>query len=181
MMQPRADIKRVVRMVVAIVLLADAVLLGALWQADAENPASSAKRLEQLREEHRQIGADVRRASAIREDLPQVRKQCDTFLRDALRESSGGYSAMVAELGKIAADAGLPPGTVSFRQRAPDKQGIIEVQVTAGVEGSYAALVKFVNGLERSKSFYLLDHVALSAGHERVIHMNLLLRTYFRG
>jgi Tfp pilus assembly protein PilO len=180
-MRPRADIKRVVRLILGTVLLADVLLLGVVWQAAAEHPESAGRRLEQFREEDRQIAADVRRAAAIREELPQVKKQCDGFLQENLRRSSDGYSAMVAELEKIAADAGLPPGTVSFRQKPPDKQGIIEVQVTAGVEGSYAALVKFVNGLERSKNLYLVDNLSLTAGHERVIHMNLLLRTYFRG
>jgi Tfp pilus assembly protein PilO len=171
----------VVRLAVGAILVVDVVLLGVLWQAAAEHPATAEKRLEQLREQNRQLAADVRRATAIREELPEVRKQCDTFLRDTLHQSSGGYSAVVADLEKVAADAGLPPGTISFRQRPADKQGIIEVQVTTGVEGSYAALVKFVNGLERSKSLYLLDSVSLSTGHDRVIHMSLQMRTYFRG
>jgi len=179
-MPPRTDFRRIIQIVLGVLVLVDLILFGVLWQAAAEHPASAAKRLEQLREENRQVSEDVRRASAIRDDLPQVQKQCDSFLHETLRPSSGGYSAMVAELEKIAADAGLPPGTVSFRQKAPDKQGVIEVQINAGVEGSYPALVKFINGLERSKSLYLLDSISLNTGHDRAIRMNLLLRTYFR-
>ncbi len=177
----RTNWKGAVRIALAVLLLADAALAGVLWQSAAEHPTTARKRVEQLREQDRQFAADVRRASDIREELPQVRKQCETFLNDALRPSSGGYSAIVADLEKMATEAGLPPSTVSFRQKPPDKQGIIEVQVTANVEGSYAALVKFVNGLERAKSLYLIDTLSLSTGHERGIRMSLLLRTYFRG
>ena len=179
-MRPRTNWKGAVRLVVGVLLLADAVLAGVLWQGAAEHPASAQKRLEQLRDRDRQLATDVRSAEAIREQLPEVRKQCETFLNDTLLQASGGYSAIAADLEKIATEAGLPPGTISFRQKAADKQGIIEVQVTAGVEGSYAALVKFVNGLERSKSLYLLDSLTLSAGPERLIRMNLQMRTYFR-
>ena len=179
-MRPRTDIARLVRYLLGALLLADAILLGVIWQAAAEQPATGQKRLEQLRDENLRLAADVRRAAAIREALPDVQKQCEAFLHDALRQSSGGYSAIVADLEKIAADSGLPPGAVGFHQKPPDKQGMIEVQINAAVEGNYAALVKFVNGLERSKSLYLLDSLSLSSGRERSIRMNLLLRTYFR-
>jgi len=179
-MPPRTDWKRIIRFALGALLLADALLLAVLWQA-AEHPATAVKRLEQLREESRQMAADVRRAAAIREELPQVRTQCDTFLHETLRPASGGYSAIVADLEKIAADSGLAPGAIGFHQKQGDRQGIIELQITAGVEGSYKSLVKFVNGLERSKSLYLLDTLSLSSGQGRMIQMHLQLRTYFRG
>lgn len=179
MMPPRTDWKRLVWFALGAILFADAVLLAVLWQA-VEHPVTAAKRIEVLREESRQMSADVRRASAIREDLPQVRKQCDTFLHETLRPATAGYSAIVADLEKIAADSGLPPGAIGFHQKAADKQGIVEVQITAGVEGGYKALVKFVNGLERSKNLYLLDSLSLSSGQGRLIQMHLQLRTYFR-
>ena len=180
MMPPRTDWKRPVRYLLGAILFSDLVLLGVVWDA-AEHPATATKRLLQLKEENRRLAADVQRATAIRADLPEVRKQCDTFIKESLRPASGGYSAIVAELEKIAADAGLPQGSISFRQKQADKQGIIEVQINAGVAGSYKALVKYVNGLERSKSLYLLDNISLSTGQERLIQMHLLLRTYFRG
>ena len=179
-MRPRRDWKRALRIVLGALLLADLLLLGIIWQS-AEHPATGATRLAQLHDEDQQLAADVQRAAAIREGLPKVGKQCDAFLRETLRPAAGGYSAVVSDLEKIAADAGLPPGTINFRQKSPDKQGIIEVQVNAGVEGGYKSLVTFVNGLERSKSLYLLDNLSLSTGQAQVIQMHLQLRTYFRG
>jgi len=109
-----------------------------------------------------------------------VQKDCEVFLHETLLGSSSGYSTVVADLEKIAVDAGLPQGAVSFKQKPADKQGIIEVEVTAVVEGRYAALIKYVNGLERSKNLYLLDAMGLSAGHEEGARLNLMMRTYFR-
>jgi hypothetical protein len=86
----------------------------------------------------------------------------------------------VADLGKITADAGLPPGGVAFKQKPADKQGVIEVEVSATVEGNYSALVKFINGLERSKNLYLIDSLSFNSGREREAHLSLVMRTYFR-
>ncbi|HMD31659.1 MAG TPA: type 4a pilus biogenesis protein PilO [Candidatus Acidoferrales bacterium] len=180
MKRPVEDVKRWARNALSILLMADVLLLGGVWYAAAEHPEAEQKRLERLRDENKKLGADVSRAEAIRTQLPTVRKDCDEFLRDTLLISSSGYSSIVADLEKIAVDAGLPPGAIGFKQKPPDKQGIIEVEVTAVVEGRYSALVKFVNGLERSKNLYLIDAMALNSGRENGARMNLIMRTYFR-
>jgi hypothetical protein len=78
----------------------------------------------------------------------------------------------------------LRPSDISFRQsqqrdrRAP--RDIVEVGISATVEGDYASLVRLVNGLERSPNFYLLDAMALSSTSGGLIRLNLELRTYFR-
>jgi len=178
--RPIEKFKRWVRNGVTALLAADALLLGVLWYNAIEHPEAEQRNLERLRQENKKLGGDVRRATTFREELPQVQKNCESFLRDTLLVSSSGYSTIVADLEKIASEAGLPPGTVGFKQKPADKQGIIEVEVTAAVDGPYVALVKFVNGLERSKNLYLLDAMSLNSSRERGIRLNLIMRTYFR-
>lgn len=180
MKRPIEDVKRWVRYVVTALLAADALLLGAVWYAAAAHPEAEQRNLERLRQENKKLGADVRRAEEIREELPAVQKNCESFLHNTLLISSSGYSTIVADLEKIAGDAGLPPGAIGFKQKPADKQGVAEVEVTAVVDGPYSSLVKFVNGLERSKNLYLIDSMSLNAGHERGIRLNLVMRTYFR-
>jgi Tfp pilus assembly protein PilO len=180
MSRPIEDAKRLVRVALLVLLGADVILLGVVWYSASEHPEAGQKRLERLTAENKRLGADVRRAEEIRTQLPAVQKDCEVFLHETLLGASGGYSTVVADLEKIAVDAGLPPGAVSFKQKPADKQGIIEVEVTAVVEGRYAALIKYVNGLERSKNLYLLDAMSLSSGHEEGARLNLMMRTYFR-
>jgi Tfp pilus assembly protein PilO len=161
-------------------LLVDAALAAVVWHYESDHPQADKKYIERLQDEDRFMAADVRRAQAIREQLPDVKKNCDTFEGDTLLRSSTGYSAIVADLGKITADAGLPAGGVAFKQKAADQKGIIQVEVSAFVEGDYSALVKFINGLERSKNLYLIDSMSLNAGRERGARLSLLMRTYFR-
>lgn len=180
MKRPVEDVKRWVLRAVVALLLVDAGLFAVVWQYEFEHPETGKKTMDRLRDEDRKMVADVRRAQRIREQLPDVRKECDAFLHDTLLVASTGYSAIEADLGKITAAAGLPAGGVGFKQKPTDKQGILEVEVNAVVEGDYSALVKFINGLERSKNLYLIDSMSLNAGHEHGARLSLVMRTYFR-
>ena len=40
--------------------------------------------------------------------------------------------------------------------------------------------MRFINALERSDSFYILDRLALAASTNGQVRLNLQLRTYFR-
>jgi hypothetical protein len=169
-----------VRRGVGVILLADVLLLGIIWRNESLHPEAEKQSLDRLREQHKLLTADVRRAADIRDRLPAVERQGDKFLEDTLLETSSGYSTVLADLGSISAGAGLPSGSIGFRQKEPDKQGIVQVEVTASLEGDYAALVKFINGLERSDNLYLLDSLTLSSARERGIKLSLVMRTYFR-
>ena len=180
MKRPVDNVKRWALRAVVGLLLLDAGLFAVVWNYESGHPETAQKTLERLQEEDRNMAVDVRRAQRIREQLPDVRKDCEDFLSNTLLVASSGYSTIEADLGKITATAGLPAGSVGFKQKPTDKQGIVEVQVNAVVEGEYSALVKFINGLERSKNLYLIDSMSLSSGHERGGRLSLVMRTYFR-
>jgi len=86
----------------------------------------------------------------------------------------------VADLSDISNRAGIHTGGVTFKQRELEKRGVTEVEVTTAVEGEYPNLVRFINGLERSKNFYLLDSLTLASSAGGSIRLNLQLRTYLR-
>lgn len=180
MTRPVEAVQRWVLRAVAGLLLVDAALFAVVWNYESAHPETSRNALQRMQDEDRKMAADVRRAQKIREQLPDVRKDCDQFLNNTLLVASTGYSAIEADLGKITAAAGLPAGAVAFKQKPTDKQGIIQVQVNAVVEGEYSDLVKFINGLERSKNLYLIDSMSLSSGHEGGARLSLTMRTYFR-
>lgn len=167
-----------VRWALGVVFLIDALLLFANWRNGGAR--ASAEALKRLRSQHAQLDKDVRRARAIRERLPAVQAQCDRFFREQLQPTSRGYSAVVADLSALAAKAGLRTSGVTFRQHAVENRGVIEVGVAAAVEGDYPSLVRFINGLERSKNFYVMESLALESGTAGTVRLNLELKTYFR-
>lgn len=147
----------------------------------AASQAQLTSRVELLRAEKKRVEANLDEAETIRRKLPQIERDCDRFLTADLLGSSTGYSDVVADLGAVAKRSGLRASGIRFQQKDLPKRGVSEVGVTTVVEGDYPSLVRFINGLERSKNFYLLDSLALASGPGTGnIRLNVSLRTYFR-
>jgi len=75
---------------------------------------------------------------------------------------------------------GVRASNITYRTGAPDKRGVIEIEIGATVSGDYANIVRFINGLEHSETFYVLDSLVLGAGSSGGLGLNLHLRTFFR-
>jgi hypothetical protein len=171
--------KQLIRGALVALLLVDVVLIGINWRmATAPRPDQSALTL--LKRQRDLLAADVARGERIRKDLPAVEQQCDAFFKEQLPAEGKAYSAIVDNLGEVARAAGLRAGDVTFNQHNPDNRGVLLVEIGATVNGDYPSVVRFINGLERSKNFYVLDELSLAAGSGGNLRLNLRLRTYFR-
>lgn len=170
---------RWIRWALAIVLTLDLGLILFNWRA-AVAPRSPGGQLERVRKQRDLLAADVRRATAIRQELSGAHRQFEEFFRRELGPVESGYSSVVADLGAIAKNAGLRTSAVTFRQHELSGRGVVEVEVAATVDGDYPSLVSFINGLERSGNFYVLDSLSLASSAGGNLKLNLQLRTYFR-
>lgn len=176
----RQMVKRWILRGLFVLVVLDAALAVYVWRTAASHPQTEREAFEKLRDRRRQYGDDVRRAELIEARLPEVERECNRFFDAQFLSTSTGYSSVVEDLGSIAKQAGLPPSTIGFKQREVEKRGVVEVEVNASVEGEYPALVRFINGLERSEHLYLLDSLSLTTGQEKRVKLNLLMKTYFR-
>jgi Tfp pilus assembly protein PilO len=164
----------------ALLLLLDVILVFILWQSAQAGPQAMRQERVRLQTEARLLKADIDRAKAIQQRMPDVGKECDRFYQEDLLPASAGYSALVADLGEIASKAGLRTSGLSFKQRDLKERGVTEVDIEASVEGDYPAIIHFINGLERSKNFYLMNDLGLDSQSTGGIRLKLGLRTYFR-
>jgi Tfp pilus assembly protein PilO len=172
--------KRGVLTGLVVVLLLDGVLLVVNWRAARASMHSQREQAARLNRQADQLASDVTRAEAIRGRIPQVKQNSDRFYADQFLPAATGYSSIVAELGELAGHSGLKTGGISFKQKELEKRGVTEIQISASVEGDYPSLIHFINGLERSKNFYLLDDLRLASVTTGSIKLQLELRTYFR-
>jgi Tfp pilus assembly protein PilO len=171
--------KIVIRLVVALVLILDGVLIAANYQLTA-SPQATADQVRLLRRRRDMMAADIRRASDIRKNLPDVQTQSANFYEKDLRPTGTAWSSVILDLGGLAHEAGLEITSTHFREKENEKRGVDEVSISISMTGAYPALVSFINGLERSGSFYLLDRLSLESSSEGKLRLNLELRTYFR-
>lgn len=90
------------------------------------------------------------------------------------------YSAVAEELGKIAADTGVHLSNVKYDEKDAPIEGLRKLIMEASISGDYLQEVKFINALERSKMFFLIDGITLGEQQGNV-RLQLKLETYMRG
>jgi Tfp pilus assembly protein PilO len=171
--------KAVIRWTLVVILAVDALLLGVNWKLDAAPRISQGelRRIELLEKSYR---ADTARLQQFRAELPADEKQWGEFFTTNFRPAGAGYSAISADLTDLSQVAGLKSDTITFRQHNPDPHGLVEIEITTAVEGDYESLVNFLDQLEHSENFYVLDSLTLASSNQGTLRLNVALRTYFR-
>lgn len=89
------------------------------------------------------------------------------------------YSDLLAELGALSKRTGIRLSRASYVAAPPD-DGATELRIDAAVSGEYRALAQFVNGLERDKSFFLIENMALSGAQNGLVNLQMRIGTYIR-
>jgi len=90
------------------------------------------------------------------------------------------YSAVAEELGKLATDTGVHFAGVRYDEKDATIEGLRKLNIEITLSGDYLQEVKFINGLERDKMFFLIDGVNL-AEQQGAVRLQLKLETYLRG
>ena len=88
-------------------------------------------------------------------------------------------STVAAELGVLTAKNHVLLSNVQYAHSKPE-EGLSEVRMDASLSGDYAPIVRFINGLERDKIFFVITSVGLSGQQSGVVNLRLRLTTYER-
>ena len=126
---------------------------------------------------------DVDNADRIRHDLPTTVADCDRF-EAGLLPATTGDSGVTAELEDLSRKAGLQIQSLTFRHKDIVGRNLTQVEMEIAVNGQYANIVKFMNGLQRSKNAYSVDSVVLQTGGSQAapndLHIGMHMKTFFR-
>lgn len=172
--------KKLAGIALAILLVADAGLAAYLWQLRRQGPEEIRAQRDRFAAQAKLLRADVARGEKIRGSLPEVRRDCDSFYQESFLDPVTGYSDIETDLDSIAAKAGVKTSGFNFKQKDVKDRGVTEINISTNVDAAYPALIEFIDGLERSKYFYLLDELELSSGTSGETKLRIGLHTYFR-
>ena len=171
--------KAIVRWSLLVILVLDVALAVVNYKLD-QSPHVAPAELNRLAMLEKSYRADNARLDKFRAELPADEKQWDEFFTTHFRPAGAGYSAVSEDLGQLSHSAGLRTDTIMFHQHSPDARGLMQIDIATAVEGDYESLVSFLNKLEHSDHFYVLDSLALASSSAGKLRLNLQLRTYFR-
>jgi type IV pilus assembly protein PilO len=87
------------------------------------------------------------------------------------------YSTISATINDLAAKNTVHVTNLAYTpSRAPE--GLVELRMDASLTGEYSALMHFINGLERSKTFFLISGLTLTGQQGGSVNLRLRLNTY---
>jgi len=152
------DPRVAVRAALAVLLAANvAAALWAFkpWGGSAEDLARERDRLQKQVSD---LQLRLVRSKTLVDKVDKARKEGDRFLDQYLSERRITFSLLVAELNRAAKDAGIKPREASYVLEPVEGSDTLgQMTITAAYEGSYANLTKFVNLLDKSPRFLILE------------------------
>ena len=139
---------------------------------------------EQMRSKQRELEQQLKRAERSRNlvaKVQQAKVEGDKFLLEATVEQRTAYSKLIEEMNKMAAESGMRPKEFSM---LPDlvagSETLEQLTISANFEGNYASLVKFVNLLDKSSRFLIIDSMQASPQSTGALSVSLKLDTFIR-
>ena len=185
-------------------LLAGLLVVNILFFSLALKPAGArtrdqAEMFRRLRHDLESSRQTADRIQKIPADLGEARQQGLQFYQDKflqLTRNPGaatkptGFSILMEELDKLARANRVHKGAVSYSlNEVLGRPELNQVDVTTVLEGDYANIVQFVNQVERSGLFMIIDNISLVGGNPgvkrgasqaRSVRLSLRLVTFFR-
>jgi len=160
-------------------LVVNAAVLAAWTVPRTLRQKNAAQRAVEARAE---LSRERERAEALRERSEAIhanRADLERFYA-TLAGSERDLVPMLEEIESLAREPGLQPSSRAIRRDDVDKAPLERVAMTLPLEGSYAQLVGFLRGVERSPRFLTVDRISLRADAESGGALQVQLSTYLR-
>ena len=123
--------------------------------------------------------ADTRRLSG---KVEMARTEGDSFLDRYVSDRRSTFSTIFEELDKTAQEAGIKPRDRNVELNAIEGSDTLEMMsITVGYEGTYASLEKFVNLLDKSPRFLIIESMQASPQqNSQTLNVSLKLDTFVK-
>jgi Tfp pilus assembly protein PilO len=125
---------------------------------------------------------ELKKLQGDRERVSRNQETADHFWTEVAQPLEPGLTEAIAELDRLASEAGLNSDRMSFTYDFLDV-GLTEVSAAMPLEGSYFNLVRFINSLERSPRFFVVKEIGLnrSQDEERQIGLTCDVSFFLKG
>jgi len=123
------------------------------------------------------LRARVEKDKQLVAKMQNARKDTDQFLAKYVTDIRIGASTLATELDRIATEAGVKPLNVTFgEQDVEGSNGMKLISVTEGCDGTYANLAKFINLVDKSPQFLIIENLATGAPQQNGAPLNVQIK-----
>lgn len=116
--------------------------------------------------------------------MQNARNDKDQFLAKYVTDERFGASTLLDEFNRIATESGVRQLPVSWNEQPIEGSVTFQmVTVTEGCEGSYASLAKFINLVDKSPKFLIIESLDTSAPQQNgaLLNVRLKIDTFVNG
>lgn len=171
------EAKRLLLAIAVVLLLIDAAAISWLISPAGRSSRVRQQDLRQLRTEYQAKIREVGPAREMDKKLAQAREQQAAFYNDHI---PAYYSAISETLAKLASENQVQVSAIHYEPKDSEIHGLQRVGISALVTGDYRNQMKFINALERSKMFFVINSVNLGSAESGNVRLDLRLETYLR-
>ncbi|HUQ92334.1 MAG TPA: type 4a pilus biogenesis protein PilO [Bryobacteraceae bacterium] len=182
--RPRVRDPRLTARVVLGVLIA-ANLIAALFafRPWADSPLQLEQQLIGLRKEMLQRRVRIDQLKVLVKKSEQARREGDTFMSRYFLGRRTASSTLVSELNNMAKAVGIRPKEHSFAfEQVEGTDNLAVMMITANYDGTYADLVQYLNKIDRSNRFFILENISAAPqqGGNGVLNINMKVNIFVR-
>jgi type IV pilus assembly protein PilO len=176
------DPRFIARSVIGVLLAANLVAAFAVFQPLGGSAEELDAEVARLQAQLQQRQAALQRLRATVAKIEQARAAGDEFLSTYFMDRRTLSSAIVGELSTAAKETGIRPKEHAFGFDPIEGSDTLSmVTITGNYEGTYGDLLEFVNRLDRSSRFLILD--TLTAAPQQGgnnLNVNIKMNTFVR-
>jgi type IV pilus assembly protein PilO len=147
-----------VRSALGVLLLANMIAAGFAFHWWGDSPQALESRIESTRQQIIVARGQLARSKAMSTKITLARVQGGSFLNTYLTPRKITYSTILGELNHMAETAGVKMRDSTINpERIEGSNSLSQLTITSGYEATYPNLLKFVNLLDRSQRFLIIE------------------------
>jgi len=162
---------------VALLLILNLVLAVRLFLAWSTLHSASDDQLQQQQIAYRGLQLEMAPLHGLPQKVTYSRAQADEFYSTRFPSQ---YSTISAAINDLASKNAVRLTNLAYSP-APAPAGLVEIRMDASLSGEYSSVMHFINGMERSKTFFLITGLTLTGQQGGLVNLRLKVLTYMHG
>ncbi len=172
----------VARVVLGVLLAANLVAAFAVFRPLGGSAEELDAQLTAMQAQVQQKHAGLQKLRSLVKKIEQARTAGDSFLDTYFMDRRIASSSIVNELIKNAKESGIKDKGTSFLfEPVEGSESLSMMTIAANYEGTYGDLLQFVNRLDRSPRFLIMENLAAAPQQNGSLNVAIKLNTFVRG
>jgi Tfp pilus assembly protein PilO len=148
---------------------------------DAESVGRN--RLQQINSKVADIESALNQRQELHDHIVSNKAALETFYSEVLGKRSEKLTSILKERHDISGQFGIVPEYVRYMGEPVQRVPLEKFSMSFPLEGTYESLRFFINTLENSRNFFIIEDIELdsSSGNRQELSMRITVSTFFHG